>query len=42
MMQSTFGQQSLGHESQPEAETEPSGVAVVVFSTVAVSSSVAP
>jgi len=30
-------QQNLGQE-----ETEPSGVAVVVFSTVAVSSSVAP
>merc|ERR1740138_1947737 len=29
-MQSTFGQQSLGHESQPEAETEPFGVEVVV------------
>ena len=33
--QSALCQQSLGHESQPEAETEPSGVAVVVVSTVA-------
>ena len=32
--QSALCQQSLGHESQPEAETEPS-VAVVVFPTVA-------
>ena len=30
MVQSTFCQQSLGHESQPEAEAEPFGVAVVV------------
>ena len=30
MMQSTYGQQSLGRESQPEAETEPFGVEVVV------------
>ena len=29
-VQSTLCQQSLGHESQPEAETEPFGVAVVV------------
>ena len=29
-MQSTYGQQSLGRESQPEAETEPFGVEVVV------------
>ena len=29
MMQSMFWQ-SFGHESQPEAETEPFGVAVVV------------
>ena len=28
--QSALCQQSLGHESQPEAVTEPSGVAVVV------------
>ena len=40
-VQSMLRQQNLGQEDQPEAETEPS-VAVVVFSTVAVSSSVAP
>ena len=41
-VQSMLGQQTLGHENQPEAETEPSGVAVVDVSTVAVSSIVAP
>ena len=41
-VQSMLRQQNLGQEEKPEAETEPSGVAVVVFSTVAVSSSVAP
>ena len=30
MVQSAFCQQSLDHESQPEAETEPFGVEVVV------------
>ena len=36
MMQSTFDQQSLGHESQPKAETEPFGVVVVFVSGLAV------
>ena len=35
-VQSTLCQQSLGHASQPEAETEPSGVAVVVVLGLAV------
>ena len=39
-VKSMLRQQNLGQEDQPEAETEPSGVAV--FSTVAVSSIVAP
>ena len=34
--QSALCQQSLGHESQPEAETEPFGVAVVVVLGLAV------
>ena len=34
-VQSMLGQQNMGHENQPEAETEPSGVAVAVVSTVA-------
>ena len=29
-VQSMLGQQNMGHENQPEAETEPFGVAVVV------------
>ena len=34
--QSALCQQSLGHERQPEAETEPFGVAVVVVLGLAV------
>ena len=34
-VQSMLRQQNLDQEDQPEAETEPSGVAVVVFPTVA-------